>query len=127
MTASRPIRVAARIREELSELLSQRVNDPRVAGVLVTNVEVTPDLLDARIRVRLSTNDDPAARKAALKGLESASGFLRRELGGRLQLRNAPRLTFFYDESIERSRRIDEVLAEIAASPKAAKDPSEDE
>lgn len=126
MTASRPVRVAARIREELSELLSQKVNDPRVAGVLVTNVDVTPDLLDARIRVRLSGNDDPAARKAALKGLESASGFLRRELGGRLALRNAPRLAFFYDESIERTRRIDEVLAEIAASPKA-KDPSEDE
>ena len=127
MTASRPIRVAARIREELAELLSQKVNDPRVAGVLVTNVEVTPDLLDARVRVRLTGVDDPPARKGALKGLESASGFLRRELGGRLQLRNAPRLTFFYDESIERSRRIDEVLAEIASAPKAAKDPADDE
>ena len=126
MTASRPIRVAARVREELAELLSQRVNDPRVAGVLVTNVEVTPDLLDARVRIRLTGNDDAAARKSALKGLESASGFLRRELGARLQLRNAPRLAFFYDESIERSRRIDEVLAEIASSPKA-KDPSDDE
>ena len=122
MTASRPIRVAARVREELAELLSQKVNDPRVAGVLVTNVDVTPDLLDARVRVRLTGDDTPQSRKAALKGLESASGFLRRELGARLQLRNAPRLQFFYVESLDRSRRIDEVLAEIASSPKAKDD-----
>ncbi len=119
MSGKRTDRVAARIQQELAELLSQKVSDPRVAGVIVTSVDVTPDLLDARIRIRMQSGGEA---KSALKGLESASGFLRRELGARLQLRNAPRLAFFYDESLEKSRRIDEVLAEIAAAPKASDD-----
>jgi ribosome-binding factor A len=119
MSGKRTDRVAARIQQELAELLSQKVSDPRVSGVMVTSVDVTPDLMDARIRIRMQSGGDA---KGALKGLESASGFLRRELGARLQLRNAPRLAFFYDESLEKSRRIDEVLAEIAASPKASED-----
>ena len=122
MSGKRTDRVAARIQQELAELLSQKVSDPRVAGVIVSSVDVTPDLLDARIRIRLQVEGDKNAQKLALKGLESASGFLRRELGARLQLRNAPRLAFFYDESLEKARRIDEVLAEIAAAPKASDD-----
>ena len=124
MSGKRTERVAARIQQELSELLAQKVSDPRVVGVMVTSVDVTPDLLDARIRIRLQSGEDA---RPALKGLESASGFLRRELGARLQLRNAPRLAFFYDESLEKTRRIDEVLAEINASPKASSADSEDE
>ncbi len=118
-TSKRPVRVAARVQEELAVLLARTVRDPRVAGAMVTGVDVTPDLLDARVRVRLPTSDDPAARKALLAGLRSASGVLRRELGARLGLRNAPRLAFFYDESIEKQRRIDEILDEIAREPKA--------
>lgn len=117
MTAKRTDRVSARIQQELAELLSQKVSDPRVAGVIVTSVDVTPDLLDARIRIRMQSGGDS---RAALEGLQSATGFLRRELGARLQLRNAPRLAFFYDESLEKTRRIDEVLAEIASEPKAS-------
>ncbi|MBX7195878.1 MAG: 30S ribosome-binding factor RbfA [Sandaracinaceae bacterium] len=118
----RTARVAARIQEELSSLLLRQVQDPRVRGALVTSVSVTPDLLDARIRVRLSTGDDAAARKALLAGLNSASGLLRRELGQRLALRHAPRLAFHYDESAEKTRRIEEVLAEIEKEPKAQDD-----
>lgn len=118
----RTARVAARIQEELAGLILRLVQDPRVRGAMVTSVSVTPDLLDARVRVRLSTGDSPAARKALLAGLASASGLLRRELGHRLALRNAPRLAFHYDESLEKTRRIEEVLAEIAAEPKAPDD-----
>jgi len=122
--AGRPVRVAARVQEELATLLSREVRDPRVANVVVTSVDVTPDLLDARVRFRL-TVDDEASRKNAIKGLESASGLLRRELGQRLQLRNAPRLQFFYDESMEAQERVDRLLDEIAREPKAAKDDEE--
>lgn len=121
-TSKRPVRVAARVQEELATLLSRSVRDPRVASVIVTNVDVTPDLLDARVRIRLTGSDDAQARKNALKGLESASGMLRRELGQRLQLRNAPRLQFFWDESIEAQQRIDQILDEIARDPKARDD-----
>lgn len=122
----RTARVEARIQEELAQVLQLKVQDPRVRGVMVTSVSITPDLLDARIRVRLSTGDAPAARKALLSGLTSASGFLRRELGNRLALRNAPRLAFYYDESVEKTRRIEEVLAEIAAEPRAADEPNDE-
>jgi ribosome-binding factor A len=123
----RTARVAARIQEELAQLLVREVQDPRVRFVMITSVSVTPDLLDARVRVRLTTGDAPQARKAVLAGLTSASGLLRRELGQRLQLRHAPRLAFHYDESVETTRRIEEVLAEIAAEPKAKDDASDDE
>lgn len=118
----RTARVGARIQQELAELLLRQVQDPRVRGVMVTSVSITPDLLDARVRVRLSSGDTPQARKSLLAGLTSASGMLRRELGQRLALRNAPRLAFHYDESVEQTRRIEEVLAEIAAEPKAKDD-----
>jgi ribosome-binding factor A len=122
--AGRPVRVAARVQEELAKLLSREIRDPRVTQVMVTSVDVTPDLLDARVRFRLAV-DEPAARKNALAGLNSASGLLRRELGQRLQLRNAPRLQFFYDESLEKQDRIDRLLDEIAREPKAAEDDEE--
>lgn len=115
----RTARVAARIQEELASLLVRAIQDPRVRGAMVTSVSVTPDLLDARVRVRLAANDDAAARKALLAGLNSASGILRREIGQRLALRHAPRLAFHYDESLEKTRRIEEVLAEIEKEPKA--------
>ncbi|MGZ3422270.1 MAG: 30S ribosome-binding factor RbfA [Polyangiales bacterium] len=120
----RPVRVASRVQEELAKLLSREIRDPRVTQVIVTSVDVTPDLLDARVRFRLAV-DEPTARKNALAGLNSASGILRRELGQRLQLRNAPRLQFFYDESIEAQDRIDRLLDEISREPKAAKDDEE--
>jgi ribosome-binding factor A len=120
----RPVRVASRVQEELAKLLSREIRDPRVTQVIVTSVDVTPDLLDARVRFRLAV-DDVAARKNALAGLNSASGLLRRELGQRLQLRNAPRLQFFYDESLEAQDRIDRLLDEISREPKAAKDDEE--
>lgn len=123
----RTSRVAARIQEELAQLLVREVQDPRVRGAMVTSVSVTPDLLDARVRVRLASGDDPAARRAVIAGLTSASGLLRRELGNRLALRNAPRLSFHYDESVEKTRRIEEVLAEIARDPKARDDDPKDE
>jgi ribosome-binding factor A len=122
MSVKRPVRVAGRIQEELAILLQREIRDPRVASVSISEVEVTPDLLDARVRVRHPSGDEPAARRALLEGLRSASGVLRRELGQRLGLRTAPRLSFFYDEGLERRQRIDEVLAEIAREPKAKDD-----
>ena len=122
----RSVRIGERVREVLSGLLLREVRDPRVNTLIISEVEMTSDLQLAKVRFRLPTGDEPATRKAALAGLESASGMLRREVGKRLALRYAPRFAFFYDENPERRDRIDEILNEIAREPRPpAKDDEE--
>jgi ribosome-binding factor A len=96
------------VHRELSKLLMLEARDPRLAGVTITGVAVTPDLLLARIH--FSVLGDQEARKEALTGLESASGFLRTELASRVRLRFVPELVFQEDTSAEYGRRIDELL-----------------
>jgi len=82
--------------------------DPRLVGVTITGVTVTPDLLLAR--VHFSVLGDQAAKKEALAGLEHANGFLRTELASRIRLRFVPELVFEEDKSAEYGRRIGELL-----------------
>jgi ribosome-binding factor A len=117
----RPARVAERVRDVLAEVLGRVVNDPRLRGLTVTNVEITDDLRMVRVGVRtLETDVTEARRKEILKGLERALGVIRRELTARAQLRYAPELRFHYDAGGEAQTRIDELLAEIATGPRSA-------
>jgi len=100
------------IHRELSVLLLTEVRDPRVAGVTITDVDVTPDLLVAR--VFFSVMGDQEEVDAATAGLTRASGFLRSQLAGRVLLRLAPKLIFEYDRSVAYGRHIDELLDQIA-------------
>jgi ribosome-binding factor A len=116
----RSARVGGRMREELAALLGRSVRDPRVAGVVLTDVVVTDDLQLARVRVRLADRDgDPAARRSLIAGLVSASGMLRREVAQRLGLRYAPRLEFHYDDGLDQRGRIDTILSEIELESRA--------
>jgi len=108
----RATRVAEGIRAELATLLGRRIRDPRVAGVIVSRVMVTDDLRSAKIYVRL-LDGDTAREKELLTGLKSAQGMLRSAITKALSLRFAPELRFFYDESIEKRARVDELLHEI--------------
>jgi len=108
----RPARVAERIREELSILLQRKVNDPGLSSVTITDASITPDLKIAH--VRYSALVDPSGRKDVAKALRRAEGFLRRELGAVLGLRNAPELQFLYDDSYDRGARIDSLLKTLS-------------
>lgn len=108
-------RVAKGIREELAALLAHEVKDPGAAGAIVTRVELTQDLRSARVLVRLLEGGDDAARKRVLDALGRAKGMLRREVTQRLSLRHAPELRFAYDEGLDHTVRVEELLAEIAA------------
>jgi ribosome-binding factor A len=115
----RAVRVAGRLREELSRELAA-LRDPRIAGVLVSRVEVTDDLQQARVYVRrtpadaaAAPADDQAARRALLSALAAASTRLRRSIAQALKLRYAPNLRFFYDEAPDAMNRIEELLREI--------------
>jgi ribosome-binding factor A len=108
----RATRVAERLRQELSTALRD-LRDPRLAGVLVTRVEVTDDLQAARVFVRRERGFDAAAVKAALKGLGGAQKRLRRAAAQALSLRYVPTLRFFYDEEPDAVSRIEELLIEV--------------
>lgn len=106
----------ARINEEIQRQISadiRRLKDPRVSGsgmVSVTRVDTTGDLRYAKIYVSVL---DKSQEKAVLKGLKSAGGFLRRELGSALGLRYTPELIFEADDSIAYGAHILEVMHDV--------------
>jgi ribosome-binding factor A len=112
-------RVEKGLREELASLLSGAVKDPGARGAIVTRVEVTKDLRSARVFVRLlEGGDDVERRRQVLAALGRASGMLRREVTHLLSLRHAPELRFAYDEGLDYTTRVEELLVEIAAEKK---------
>lgn len=111
MVSTRPKRVGDRIREEISDLLLKKVKDPRIGFVTITGVEVSKDLRAAK--VFYSILGELEDRQRAADGLASAMGFIKRELGARLQLKFMPEIVFAYDSSMEYADRIERLLMEI--------------
>jgi ribosome-binding factor A len=112
-TVKRATRVAERLREDLAGMM-RGLRDPRLDGVLVSRVEITDDLQSAKVFVRHEhgAEDEPMRRKI-LKGMDAASGRLRRDIGRTMGLRVVPTLRFFYDDGPDAQRRIEELLREI--------------
>ena len=116
----RSARVAEGLMQELAVLVSQTLRDPRVKNVVVTRVDMSDDLRQARVYVRaLEGTDDDARKKEIVEGLERASGVLRRETTRALKLRVAPELKFFYDDGQDKRSRIDRLLLEIEHESKS--------
>ena len=88
------------------------MEDPRLAGVTITAVKMTGDLQLASVYFRLYGGDEKA-ELAAKAGLERASGFLRRRVAESVEMRRVPNLRFFFDESVERGSRIEELLSKL--------------
>ena len=108
----RPDRVGDQIRQELSEILSRgEVHDPGIGFITLTRVQVTPDLQMAR--VFYTSLGDQKARTETSRALQRATGFFRRQIGARLQLRRVPELEFRFDESIANQDRIEQILRDI--------------
>jgi ribosome-binding factor A len=104
-------RVADLVKMEISDLLLKQVRDPRIGSVTITGVKVTDDLRMARVFFVELGKDQCSEEVRA--GLAKATGFLRRELGGRLRLRCVPELLFAYDPSFAYGNRIERLLSEI--------------
>ncbi len=107
----RTIQVGGLIQQEISELLVRKIKDPRLELVTITGVEVSPDLKLAR--VYFSRFGDPEEVRRGLEGLQSATGFIKRELGQRLKLRRVPDLEFAHDTSFEYGDRIESLLKDL--------------
>lgn len=124
MAKNRISRINEEIQRELSALF-RTVKDPRVRDTMlsITHVDTTGDLRYSKIYVSVL---DKSQEKDVLKGLKSASGYLRRELGAALQLRYTPELVFEADDSIAHGSHILEVLRGIEAKEGATPDKEED-
>ncbi|HTK30828.1 MAG TPA: 30S ribosome-binding factor RbfA [Candidatus Saccharimonadaceae bacterium] len=108
----RPERVAHLMRREIADILQNKLRDPRLSTMVsVTDVEVTHDLSSAKVYVSMLAEGPD--RDRSMHTLQSAAGYVRRELGPRLGLREVPELRFEIDTSIERGARVDEILRRL--------------
>ncbi len=113
MGFKRADKVSAAIKREIGAMLIQEVKDPGIHFVTVTGVETADDLRHAHIFV--SILGDEKTRKESMEGLERAKGFLRGELGRRLQLRYTPEIQFRLDTSLDHAMKIKGLLNQVHA------------
>ncbi|MGA7194699.1 MAG: 30S ribosome-binding factor RbfA [Anaerolineales bacterium] len=113
-------RIADLIRQEISELLIREINDPRLKLISITDVKVDKELAFADVYVSAVEGHTRSAE--ILAGLESASGFLRRALASRIELRVFPRLRFHWDPTPEHADHIERVLADLREKRKPEKE-----
>jgi ribosome-binding factor A len=111
MPSRRPERVSGLLLETVAETLLREVKDPRVSTVTVTGVRISPDLKTAKIFFTLRRKEKLAD---TLAGLRKATGFIRRQIAGRLQLRHIPDLEFLHDETLEQVNRLEDLLRQAA-------------
>jgi len=113
-------KVAEAIHEMVSGLLIKGLKDPRIGFVTITGVKITDDLHLATVYFTVIGSDEE--KKATGEGLQSARGFIRKELGKSLHMRYVPELIFRYDESVEYGSRIETLLKEISATDRDDKE-----
>ena len=102
------------IQQEISQLLREEVNDPRLTSLIsITRVSTSADL--RHTNVFISTFGDKVDKKEILQGFTAASGFLRSQLATRLQLKHMPELSFHFDDSIERAAEILKLIDEVSS------------
>jgi len=102
------------LQRELAVMIGREMNDPRVAQVNLTAVDVAPDLAHAKVFITHLGGQEQASK--AVTALNHAAGFLRHELGQRIKLRSIPQLHFIYDESVERGVRLSQLIDEAVGT-----------
>ena len=103
-------RIASNIIKEISYILAYEVKDNDIKFVTVTDCKLSSDLSYAKIYVTVL---DDKKRESTMKALNEASGFIRKELADRIEIRHTPELEFIYDESIEYGKKIEDIIEKI--------------
>jgi len=111
MEGKRSEKVADLIQQEISEMLIKTVKDPRIGFVTITRVAVSEDYRLAKVYFSVAGTQEE--RERSMKGLNSARGYVRKELGRRIRLRYTPEIVFKFDPSIEYAIHIGEVLRHL--------------
>jgi ribosome-binding factor A len=117
---SRTARVSEVIQREVANIIQKSMNDPRAAAVTITYTKLSRDMSSARIYFIMQ--GEMKAIKEAEKTLNKAAGFIRHELTNNVDLRYTPKLTFVYDQSIERSLRIGKLIEDLNIDEDGAKE-----
>ena len=111
MDKRRTARVGQAIREELAELISFEMNDPRLKSVTVADVDVTPDGRQATVKVEVFGTAEE--QKDAMAALHHSAGFLRHQVASRMELRHAPELLFLSDAGMAAQSRVETLLERV--------------
>lgn len=123
MSKVRQERTAELIQHLLSELFLREVSDPRLAGITITDVEIDRELQYATAFV--NALGDESREAEVMAGLQSAAGFLRRELAGSLGLRAAPIIRFQWDPRLRYVEEVDKLLNELDIKPDDTPSPTD--
>lgn len=103
-------RIASNIVKEISYILALEVKDSDIKFVTVNDCKLAPDLSFAKIYITIF---DKEKKEQTLKALKDASGFIRKQLSERIDIRHTPELEFVYDDSIEYGKKIENIITEI--------------
>ena len=114
LAGKRSVRVGEQLLKEIADLIEHKVRDPRVRKITLTGVRMSNDLKSAKIFFSLLGDANEIAK--ATKGLESAKGFIKREIGRRLELRYMPDIEFRYDPSLERGEEMEKLFNSLKTS-----------
>ncbi len=109
--SKRSVRVADQIKMEVADILARKCKDPRLRFVTVTDVAINNDLRKARVSVALLEHQ--GEEEDVIRTLNNAAGFVRLELGRRLELRYTPEVTFWFDSSEARAAEIGRLLDDV--------------
>lgn len=121
MNKKRTARISSEVKREVSKIIANDLNDPRLimdAMVSVTDVEVTNDLSYADVYISVLGNDKN--KEDVMEALDQAKGYIKILIGERMRLRSMPEFRFKFDESIERGAYMDKLIAETIAKDKKA-------
>ena len=116
---ARSERLASQIQRELALLIQTELKDPRLGMPSILEVQVSKDLAHARVYFSVLNPEDA---EACLQALNSASGFLQREIGKSIKSRVTPRLSFIYDDTDIRGRQLSDLIDSAIANDKVKAD-----
>ena len=118
-------RVNDEVHKELAEIIRNGIKDPRIQPMTsVTAVEVAPDLKTCKAYISVLGNQE--AKEATIRGLNSAEGYIRRQLARNLNLRNTPEIRFILDESIEYGVNMSKLIDDVAKRDASLGKPEEE-
>lgn len=120
LAGKRAVRVGDQLLKEIAELLMRKVRDPRVKDVTLTGIRMSNDLKHATVFFSV-LGDEEEVRKVR-SGLDRAKGFVKREIGLRLDLKYVPEIAFRYDPSLEMGHHMEEVFAKLKSAESAESD-----
>lgn len=111
MTSRRQLKAAEAIREVISTSILTEVRDPRVQGVTVLGVQISPDMREAKVFVSVMGDQEERAR--SLEGLRSSAGFLQARIANRIDMRYTPKLVFCFDQGAKNIATVASILNKI--------------